>query len=191
MRPQSTQYGLPLILEDLSGQVNKPTAYTDLYDRLRITCTPSSSSKDLLQLSFKLGSNGRAGADAVIDIPLKKFEGATISYAGGATPIPVEAYLRKVKGLSSRSPCRRFTASDSHSYTWSLVQSNPKDKSTQAWTCTQADSSAVVAEYTVNDSNVTGSTSAAVLTVEEHCSGIVLELLTTLTLVRHIAANKL
>ena len=99
MRPQSTQYGLPLILEDLSGQVNKPTAYTDLYDRLRITCTPSSSSKDLLQLAFKLGSNGRAGADAVIDIPLKKFEGATISYAGGATPIPVEAYLRKVKGL--------------------------------------------------------------------------------------------
>lgn len=43
-----------------------------------------------------------------------------------------------------------------------------------AWTCTQADLGAVVVEDTVNDSSVIGSTSAAVLTVEEHCSGIAL-----------------
>jgi hypothetical protein len=50
---------------------------------------------------------------------------------------------------------------------------------------------AVVAEYANNDREMTGSKCAAMLTVEEPFSWMVLELLTTLIVVRYIAKNKL
>ncbi|KAG8872531.1 hypothetical protein FRB97_007564 [Tulasnella sp. 331] len=190
MRPQSTQYGLPLFLEDTTGVLVK-TTFTDLYDRLQLalTAVPGSGPNNLrLALTLCAGRKAKAVPDCVIDLP-QRFDRATLSYGAGPA-IPIESYLRTVKGLSSRSPNRRFTASDSESYTWSMTQSNPRDPSTIVWACTNSQG-AFVAEYTVNDTQVTGSTCAAVLTIEEAFNSMVLELLTTLTIVRYIAQNAL
>ncbi|KAG8905291.1 hypothetical protein FRB99_000264 [Tulasnella sp. 403] len=186
MRPRSTQYGLPLFLEDATGNPMGPTNFVDLYDRLQITMSTLPSTypdRALLALRFVNGRQVSGVPDCVVDLP-KRVEQATVSYNGGQS-IPVESYLRRIKGLSSRSPSRKFTASDSHSYTWSL---NQQDKSTMTWVCTNSQG-AVVAEYASNDQAITGSKCAAVLTVEEAWSAIVLELLATLTLCRHIAIS--
>jgi len=190
MRPQSTQYGLPLFLEDSTGSVMAPTKFSDLYDRLQLSCSPSRRSNQYTDLTIRC-SSGRSTVDCILTLPPpgKSLEGAMVSYSGAAS-IPAESYLRKVKGLSSRSPSRRFTASDAQTYTWSFTQSNLKDASTIVWMCHNSQGS-VVAEYAVNDRALTGSQCAAILTVEEAWSSIVLELLTTLILVRHISAQKL
>jgi len=187
MRPQSTQFGLPLFLEDSTGDFTVPTSFRDLYDRLHLSSTPlpaSQSPKGFTNLLVRC--SGRQTADCLLTLPSssKSSDGAMVSYAGGAR-IPVDSYLRKIKGLSSRSVSRRFTASDAQTYTWSLTQSNPKDSSTIVWMCHDSQMN-VVAEYGRNDPSVTGSECAATLTVEEAWSSIVLELLTTLILIRHV-----
>ncbi|KAG9006484.1 hypothetical protein FRB95_008949 [Tulasnella sp. JGI-2019a] len=186
MRPQSTQYGLPLFLEDASGLLVK-TTFTDLHDRLQLVLKATSASgPNQLQLALSLSTsrNAKSSPDCIIDLP-QRLERGTLSYGAGPA-LSIESYLRRVSGLSSRSPNRRFTASDSHNYTWSMTQSNPRDSSTISWVCTNSQG-AVVAEYATNDPEVTGSRCAAVLTIEEAQNSMVLELLTTLTIVRYIA----
>ena len=201
MRPQSTQFGLPLFLEDSTGDFTVPTSFRDLYDRLHLSSTPlpaSQSPKGFTNLLVRC--SGRQTADCLLTLPSssKSSDGAMVSYAGGAR-IPVESYLRKIKGLrfvvndypgnskadehqfSSRSVSRRFTASDAQTYTWSLTQSNPKGSSTIVWMCHDSQMN-VVAEYGRNDPSVTGSECAATLTVEEAWSSIVLGMSHPLTL---------
>ena len=83
MRPQSTQYGLPLFLEDSTGSFSSHSTFTDLYDRLRISLSPRGGS--LLLRS--------PGLECLLDL-----QNSSISYANGA-PIPIDSYLRRVKGL--------------------------------------------------------------------------------------------
>lgn len=102
-RPQSTQYGLPLFLEDLTGSVAQ-SAFTDLYDRLSVSLNPTAASRpDLghLQLAIRM-SPGRPGSpdipDCVVDLPhVKQWDQARVRYSGAQT-MAVESYLRKVKG---------------------------------------------------------------------------------------------
>ncbi|KAG8935611.1 hypothetical protein FRC02_007322 [Tulasnella sp. 418] len=182
----STQYGLPLFLEDATGIITR-TEFSDLYDRIHISIAPSSSSTARVAIR----SSARSCADCIIDLPQRiDSKSASITFAGSQT-IPIENYLKRVRGAPAYSPARKFVASDSQSYTWAQSPSASPDPCTSTWTCKNEVTGQVIADYSFNDATITGSKCAAILTVEEGWNCLLVELLATLTIVRHIAKNKL
>lgn len=102
------------------------------------------------------------------------------------SPMAMSEYLRRVSLLSS-SKSRKFLASDGEEYQWSWRSTKGHE-----WTCT-GQGQQLIATYTLK---VVGepdyiSSSGCVLTIDEAYPHLAVEILATLTIMRHIVAHNL
>jgi hypothetical protein len=189
---------LPFILEDRTGQLTG-SDFDDIYDRmfLRVARQPRTPSTVII---YKMGRRSSSRRDSLPhqhqspfhphSSPSARLEYGPqdslgyVSFQQGAQ-MPMHRYLRKTS-IFGGSLSRKFTASDGREYRWSY-QSVPE----QEWSCV-ANEGFVVAHYDLKPPNTRAyDVSGNVLTVYEPFAHLVVELLASLTIMRHIAEHNL
>ncbi|KAI0246771.1 hypothetical protein BJV78DRAFT_1277097 [Lactifluus subvellereus] len=181
--------------EDRTG-VLAGSDFDEVYDRafLRVSSTPQRTRTAGLMI-YDMGQRSTSLSDRdgrhfyrepviVLDFGPKGALG-TVHFTKGSVSIPMHQYLRKVS-LFSGSLFRKFTASDGKEYKWSH-----HTFAEQEWTCLDAENF-LVAHYSLKppDRPAYG-TSGNVLTVYEPFAHLSIELLASLSIMRHIAQNNL
>ncbi|KAJ7071889.1 hypothetical protein B0H15DRAFT_965756 [Mycena belliarum] len=159
-----TSYGLPLILDDKTGQLEDGSEFLDVHDRLRLTPIIP---RALAALDF--GRNKALG---------------TISFSGVA--VPMSQYLARTSPLGSSS-VRRFGASDGQTYQWAR-----RTQKNQEWTCTNVNGY-VIASYSLKPAGEPeySESSGCVLEIAEQFGNLAPEILASLWIMRHIAQYNL
>ncbi|GLB33142.1 hypothetical protein LshimejAT787_0100270 [Lyophyllum shimeji] len=184
----------PYILEDRTGSLTA-TDFDDLYDRIffHIARVPERPTTMIYSMNIR-GSRHRDSLPfnqqpiVVLDFsPDEKL--GTISYMQKPYNIslPMHRYLRKTT-LFGSSLFRKFVASDGREYKW-----GHRIFEGQEWSCTTMDNH-LVAHFDLNPPNVRPydpNVSGHYLTVYEHFFPLTLELLASLTIMRHIAHHNL
>ncbi|KAI6002842.1 hypothetical protein EDD15DRAFT_2385443 [Pisolithus albus] len=174
----TTTYGMPYILEDKTGELTG-SDFIDINDRLRLRlrCTAQAPTHGVYdtQLSRALVALAFGPDDSL----------GTIVFES-RSPMAMSEYLRRVSLLSS-SKSRKFLASDGEEYQWSWRSTKGHE-----WTCT-GQGQQLIATYTLK---VVGepdyiSSSGCVLTIDEAYPHLAVEILATLTIMRHIVAHNL
>lgn len=185
----------PYILEDRSALYNA-SDFDDIYDRLFLRIAESSreAGKSVLSIYdmgrrssrrqdsrhldrqpsviLEFGHNGALGTIHFIQRP-------------ATTSMTMHQYLRKTT-IFGGSLSRRFKGSDGHEYRWShrTVQG-------QEWSCFTSDNN-LVAHYSLKPPDVPAFyVSGNTLTIHESLSYMAIEILTSLTIMRHIAQHNL
>ncbi|KAN0109767.1 hypothetical protein V8E52_009014 [Russula decolorans] len=171
--------GIPFMLHDSTGSLLESN-FIELYDRmnLRVSCLSRDPNGAALYEVYNMLSRYH-------NIPVAVFEyGAAgalgnISLTGPGGSLRTQtmaAFLVEVGGPHHR----KFIASDGHEYSWSWRTSTDEDLE---WSCVNA-SGLTVAWYAV-------SSSGRMFGVEEPHPHLVVEFLTTLMIMRHIAARNM
>ncbi|KAA1479400.1 hypothetical protein DENSPDRAFT_145282 [Dentipellis sp. KUC8613] len=179
--------------EDRTGLV-ADSDYDEVYDRafLRVSSAPQRTRNagfsiyDMGQRSTSHGDRRHFYRDPAVVLDFGP-NGAlgTIWFPRTGTSVPMPQYLRKVS-MFGGSLFRKFKASDGKEYKWSH-----RIVADQEWTCLNAENY-IVAQYNLKapDRPAFG-TSGNVLTVYEAYAHLSVELLATLTIMRHIAQHNL
>ncbi|RDB20264.1 hypothetical protein Hypma_012682 [Hypsizygus marmoreus] len=199
----------PYILEDRTGS-NTATDFDDLYDRIffRIARVPDRTTTMIYSMNIR-GSRHRDSLPfnqqpiAILDFAQDERLG-NISYVQHPhnLTMPMHRYLRKTS-LFGASLLRKFTASDGLEYKWGHRVIEGQEWSlhtllslTQAVSrpeCTTMDNY-LIAHFDLNPPNVRSydpSVSGNYLTIYQHSFHLTLELVASLTIMRHIAQHNL
>ncbi|TDL18406.1 hypothetical protein BD410DRAFT_793312 [Rickenella mellea] len=189
-----TTVGLPLYLEDRTG-LNNNTDYDEIYDRmfLRTSSTPPRPGGGMTTTIYELGRRSSRRSTAYGD-PLVVLDFGpngslgTILFVQLSMSMPMGHWLRKT-AMFSRSLSRKFRASDSQEYRWEFSAS--PDEEIPEWSCTNA-SGYRVAQYNLKPPGQPAyRTSGNTLTISEAFSDLAVELLASLTIMRHIHQHNL
>ncbi|KZT23224.1 hypothetical protein NEOLEDRAFT_1069911 [Neolentinus lepideus HHB14362 ss-1] len=186
----SATKGLPYILEDRNGSLTA-TDFDDIYDRvfLRVAQAPQRS-QHALSVIYDMGRRSassraddyrhfRYNPSVVMQFGLDGSLG-TVTFMNPAVSMPMGKYLRRASFLGG-SLSRKFMATDGQEYKWGnrIVEG-------QEWTCVSADN-ILVAHYNLKPprKHAYGS-SGNILTIYEEYSHLAMEILASLTIMRHI-----
>ncbi|KAJ8095183.1 hypothetical protein PM082_010405 [Marasmius tenuissimus] len=191
----STRTPLPYIFEDRTGALTL-SDFDDMYDRLFFRISRPVPQKPVTMI-FNMERRASRHRDrnmstfhpnplAVLEFQPDESLGR-ISFNNGSKPfsLPMGSYLRKTSILGvSRS--RKFVGSDGIEYRW-----NHRTVPGQEWTCTTTDNY-LVAHFNLKPPNeraydVSGNT----FTIHEPFIHLATELLSTLTIMRHILQHNL
>lgn len=182
----------PYILEDRTG-INSASDFDDLYDRIffHIARPPHRSTTMIYGMNFR-GSRHRDSLPfsqepiAVLDFAPDNSLGS-ISYPELPTKftMPMNRYLRKMS-LFGGSRLRKFVGSDGREYKWGyrVIEG-------QEWSCTTMDNY-LVAHYDLKPPGMrTFDVSGNNLTIYQNFFHLTLEIIASLTIMRHIAQHNL
>ncbi|KAJ7775627.1 hypothetical protein DFH07DRAFT_87201 [Mycena maculata] len=181
---------LPYILEDRTG-AHTTSDFDDIYDRLffHVATAPqrSGSSATMIYSMNRRASRHRDAQPfhntpaAVLEfLPDGSLGNVSFMQPAGTLTIPMGTYLRRTS-LFGRSLSRKFMCSDGREYKW--VHRGVEG---QEWTCTTADNY-LVAHYDLKPADVRAyGVSGNTLTIYEAFAPLTLELLASLTIMRHI-----
>jgi len=182
----------PYVLEDRTG-VNSASDFDDMYDRIffRIARPPRRTTTMVYSMNIR-GSRHRDTLPfnqqpiAMLDFaPDESLGNVTFVQQRNNLVIPMNRYLRKTS-LFGGSLLRKFMASDGREYKWGyrVIEG-------QEWSCTTMDN-ILVAHYDLKPPDVrTFDVSGNNLTIYQHFFHLTLEILVTLTIMRHIARYNL
>jgi len=186
---------LPYTLEDRTGLQN--TDYDEIYDRifLRVARLPEQS-KSLVTMIYKMNQRSSRHRDS---LPFRQNPSVTLEFGldeslgnisfqhpNATTTTPMSRYLRKTS-LFGGSLSRKFVASDGREYRWSH-----KSIPGQEWTCVTGAENYLVAHYDLKPADVRAyGTSGHTLIIDEAFCRLTLELVASLTIMRHIAQHNL
>ncbi|KDQ52036.1 hypothetical protein JAAARDRAFT_40639 [Jaapia argillacea MUCL 33604] len=193
-----TLMGLAYMLEDRTGLLTR-TDFDDIYERLflRIAQSPQQSADASFSMIYDMGRRSSAsGSDErrhyhyQPSVVLQFGHDASLgtihfAHASGSLSIPMSRYLRKSSFLG-RSLSRKFKASDGQDYKWDyrVVQS-------QEWTCLSPDNH-IIAHYDLKPADkLAYGSSGNLLTIREEFAHLAIEILASLTIMRHIAEHRL
>ncbi|KAI0337484.1 hypothetical protein BDW22DRAFT_1433260 [Trametopsis cervina] len=202
---------LPYFLEDRTGLVAH-SDYDDIYDRLFLSvsspslpCGHAPSHPQSQPTTLTIHNTGRRSSSShhpngpprlhrsssepaiTLEFGARGALGNVIlpAHAGSEGPVPMGQWLRKTS-LFSSSLSRKFRASDGAEYRWIH-----RGAEGQEWTLVDG-REYLVAHYALRPADKPAySTSGNVLTVYESHVHIVVEILASLTIMRHIEANNL
>ncbi|PIL36355.1 hypothetical protein GSI_00043 [Ganoderma sinense ZZ0214-1] len=193
---------LPYYLEDRSGHYTG-TDFDEIYDRLFLRVARPTPAQALAAhypgpdaaLTLMIYDTGRRSASPRLSRPPPREPAAilefgangalgTISFVEARVSMPMAQYLRKTS-MFAGSLSRKFTAANGEEYRW--IHHAVKD---HEWSCVDS-RDYVVAHYSVKSSEkVAYNTSGNVLTIYEPFTHLAIEILATLTIMRHLAAEK-
>ncbi|KAJ7124430.1 hypothetical protein C8R44DRAFT_619743 [Mycena epipterygia] len=184
------QSPLPYILEDRTG-AHTASDFDDIYDRLfyHVATVPQRSGSSAIMI-YSMNRRASRHRDsqpfhhtpaAMLEfLPDGSLGNASFMQPAGTLTIPMVRYLRKTS-MFGRSLSRKFMCSDGHEYKW--VNRSVEG---QEWTCTTADNY-LIAHYDLKPADVRAyGVSGNTLTIYEAFSHLTLELLASLTIMRHI-----
>jgi len=186
---------LPYILEDRSGIYND-SDFDDIYDRLFLRIAESSHDAETSVLMiYDMGRRSSRRRDSR---HFDRHPAVVLEFGTNGTPgnihfmeppaaftIPMYQYLRKTTIFGS-SLFRRFKGSDGREYRW-----NYRSTEGQEWSCVTGANN-LVAHYNLKRPDVPAFyVSGNVLTIHESYSHLAMELLASLTIMRHIAQHNL
>ncbi|EMD31822.1 hypothetical protein CERSUDRAFT_88691 [Gelatoporia subvermispora B] len=186
---------LPYFLEDRSGQLAS-TELDDIYDRLflRIATAPAhtglpGTSTVTIYTADRRSSRQRdhrpqGKPTVVLDFGHNGGLGK-ISFVGSSVSMPMSHYLKKT-AMFGTSLSRKFRASDGEEYKWTY-----RTLHNQEWTCMDS-KGYIVAHYNLKSPEKPAfNTSGNVLTIYDPYAHLVIEILASLTIMRHIEAHNL
>ncbi|KAI1790631.1 hypothetical protein LXA43DRAFT_476333 [Ganoderma leucocontextum] len=187
---------LPYYLEDRTGHYTG-TDFDEIYDRLflRIARPSPAQSAHYSETTLMIYDTGRRSASPRLSRPpprepsiILEFaaNGAlgTIEFVESRMSMPMGQYLRKTS-MFAGSLSRKFTAANGEEYRW--IYHAVKD---HEWSCVDS-RDYVVAHYNLKPSEKQAyNTSGNVLTIYEPFTHLSIEILATLTIMRHLAAEK-
>ncbi|OBZ65416.1 hypothetical protein A0H81_14581 [Grifola frondosa] len=186
---------LPYFLEDRTGLFTG-SDFDDVYDRMFLRVArpsePSSQRDDTLMV-YNVGrrSSGQRDYRPSVREPSVVLQfgpnGAlgTIAFKGSSVSMPMNQYVKKTS-MFGGSLSRKFRASDGEEYKWTY-----RSVENHEWTCVDS-RNYLVAHYDLKPAEkpVYG-TSGNILTIYEAFANISIEILASLTIMRHIAAHSL
>ncbi|KAI6040218.1 hypothetical protein EDC04DRAFT_1522990 [Pisolithus marmoratus] len=183
----TTTYGMPYILEDKTGELTG-SDFIDINDRLRLRlrCTAQAATHTAYMIHNVTHGHEREVSRALVALAFGPDHSlGTITFES-RSPVAMGEYLRRVSPLAS-SKSRKFLASDGEVYRWSWRSTKGHE-----WTCTHQNQQ-LVASYSLK---VVGepdyiSSSGCVLTIDEAYPHLAVEILATLTIMRHIVVHNL
>ncbi|KAI0051481.1 hypothetical protein FA95DRAFT_1554574 [Auriscalpium vulgare] len=181
--------------EDRTGLVGG-SDFDEAYDRqfLRVSSTPQRTQNAGLMV-YDMGQRSTSQGDrdrrhfyrepaVVLDFGPKGALGM-VHFLKGGMSMPMNQYLRKTS-LFGGSLFRRFKAADGKDYQWSHQIINGHE-----WTCLNSENF-VVAHYNLKPSDRPAyGTSGNLLTIYHGFTHLSVEILASLTIMRHIAQNNL
>ncbi|KAH9949144.1 hypothetical protein B0H21DRAFT_820334 [Amylocystis lapponica] len=184
---------LPFFLEDRTGLFTG-SDFDDVYDRLFLRVAPAPApAADSTLMIYNAGRRSSSQRDyrparrdpsVVLEFGPHGALGK-ISFVGSSIALPMAQYLRKTS-LFGGSLSRKFRASDGEEYRWTY-----KSVDEQEWSCVDA-REYPVAHYNLKPSHKPAySTSGNILTIYEAYASLSVEILASLTIMRHIAAHNL
>lgn len=188
---------LPYFLEDRTGHYTG-SDFDDIYDRLFLRVARSAERymgqcTDSTIMIYNVGRRSSSKSDyrpfqrdpAVILQFGPQGALGKISFVGSSVSMPMNQYLKKTS-MFGGSLSRKFRASDGEEYKWTY-----KSVQDQEWSCTDS-RNYTVAHYNLRPpEKPVFSTSGNILTIYEAYANISVELLASLTIMRHIAAHNL
>ncbi|KAJ7277544.1 hypothetical protein C8J57DRAFT_1309566 [Mycena rebaudengoi] len=181
---------LPYILEDRTG-AHTASDFDDIYDRVffHVATVPQRSGSSAIMIySMNRRASRHRDSQPFRSTPVAALEFLPDGSLGnisfmqpqGTLTLPMVRYLRKTS-LFGRSLSRKFMCSDGREYKWSHRGAEGHE-----WTCTNADNY-LVAHYDLKPADVRAyGVSGNNLTVYEAFGPLTLELLASLTIMRHI-----
>ncbi|KAI0056655.1 hypothetical protein BV25DRAFT_1549199 [Artomyces pyxidatus] len=181
--------------EDRTGLVTG-SDFDEVYDRmfLRVSATPQRTQNAGLMV-YDMGQRSTSQGDRdrrhfyrepaiVLDFGPRGALG-TVHFTKGAVSVPMQQYLRKAS-LFGGSLFRKFKATDGKEYQWSH-----RIVAGYEWSCLNSENY-VIAQYNLKSPDRPAyGTSGNVLTVYEGYVHLSVEILASLTIMRHIAQNNL
>jgi len=174
------KYGLPYIFEDKAGDFRGPE-FHELHERMRLCIRPVRSGD--AQAAYVLSST-RQGTDHICLAFGPNNALGTICIGQNGVHVQMDKYLSKP---STSSTARQFRACDGQVYTWSC-----KSVTGNEWTCLNANNY-IVSSYSLKPPKEPPyhSSSGALFAIDENYPHIAVELLATLTIMRHISEHNL
>ncbi|KAG1869766.1 hypothetical protein C8R48DRAFT_597385 [Suillus tomentosus] len=176
-----TSYGMPYLLEDKTGKLTG-SHFVDINDRLRLTlrCT----TREAAHTTYII-YNTTAGTDPVVTLNFGSNNSLGTITFGSGPQVPMNSFLEPSPNENAKS--RKFIGSDGQQYRWSW-----RTTQSEEWTCTNT-SNQQVASYSLK---VPGEpeydhSSGCVLTIEEAYPHLAVEMLASLTIMRHIVTHNL
>jgi len=186
---------LPFYLEDRTGFFHG-SDYDDIYDRLFLRIAPpppQSSPRDFVLNIYNVGRRSSSHKDhrplqrepaVVLEFGPRGALGNVI-FPSSSAIIPMNQYLKK-NSMFGGSLTRKFRASDGQEYRWMY-----RGMDGQEWTCIDSRDH-LIAHYDLKPADKPAyNTSGNILTIHESFGHLALEILTSLTIMRHIAAHNL
>ncbi|KZT63793.1 hypothetical protein DAEQUDRAFT_699678 [Daedalea quercina L-15889] len=187
---------LPYYLEDRSG-LYTGSDFDDIYDRLFLrVARPPGSPADGPPAALMIYNVGRRSSNQRDYRPIQREPAVVlefgsnatlgrISFMGSSVSIPMNQYLKKIT-LFGGSLVRKFQASNGEEYKWTY-----KSNLDHEWSCTDS-RNYMVAHYSLKPPNKPAfRTSGNTLTINEAHASVAIEILASLTIMRHIAAYHL
>ncbi|KAF8896944.1 hypothetical protein CPB85DRAFT_203864 [Mucidula mucida] len=182
---------LPYILEDRTG-VNTASDFDEMYDRVFYRIARVPLVRATTTMIYEMGTRASRHRDTlpvtqppIVILDFQEDESlGTISYLRptGKTTELMSRYLKKTGLFSSK-----FMGSDGQEYRWSH-----RSVVGQEWTCTVGADHRPIAHYDLKPPNVNAyGISGHTLTVEEEYVHVLVELLASFTIMRHIALHNL
>jgi len=185
--------GLPFVLEDSTGSLDN-TTFTDIYGRLTIRFDQSMSrpgrSVTMIRVESAEDNQTSLVPQAVLDFDTTGQPGLGSVVFPPKTGIPMNVYMRRMVPQDGGLLCCKFTASDGQEYKWTL---NNQSQARSQWTCATRETNYSVASYERVDDRMTGLPGAGSrsFSVTDTWVHLAVELLTSLTIIRHICQREL
>ncbi|RDX48508.1 hypothetical protein K466DRAFT_308161 [Polyporus arcularius HHB13444] len=188
---------LPFYLEDRSGQYTG-SDFDEIYDRLFLRVarpSPAQSAHFPAESTLMVYNTGRRSSSQRHSRPPQREpavvlefgpNGAlgTVSFVQSGVSMPMGQYLRKTS-MFAGSLSRKFAAANGEEYRW--IHRAVKG---HEWSCVDS-RDYIVAHYSLKPPEKPAyNTSGNMLTIYEPFTHLALEILTTLTIMRYLAANK-
>ncbi|KAI0686151.1 hypothetical protein C8Q76DRAFT_636411 [Earliella scabrosa] len=187
---------LPFYLEDRTGQYTG-SDFDEIYDRLflRVARPPPSQAAHFAETTLMVYNTGRRSSSQRHSRPPQRDpavvlefgpNGAlgTVSFVDSGASMPMAQYLRKTS-MFAGSLSRKFVAANGEEYRW--IHRGVKD---HEWSCVDS-RDYVVAHYNLKPPEKPAyTTSGNILTIYEPFTHLAVEILATLTIMRHLAAGK-
>jgi len=178
----STNYCLPFIFEDKTGRI-RGSEFDEVHDRMRlwIRCTR----RDPSRMAYMIHEARNTTEGVCLSFGPNNALG-TICIGSKGEHLRMDKYLSKLSALGS-SKVRQFRASDGQLYTWSWRSVDGNE-----WTCVNANKY-LVSSYAHKPPKepVYSNSSGSSFTIDESYPHIAVELLATLTIMRHIVEHNL
>ncbi|KAI0637507.1 hypothetical protein C8Q77DRAFT_370766 [Trametes polyzona] len=190
---------LPYFFEDRTGHYHN-SEFDEVYDRmfLRVARPPAHQAAHFADTTLMVYDTGRRSPSnqrhsrpparepsVILEFGPNGALG-TISFVGSSVSMPMGQYLRKTSLFAgSRSLSRKFTGSNGEEYRW--IYRGVKE---HEWSCVDS-RDYVVAHYTLRPPEKPAyNTSGNMFTIYEPFTHMAVEILSSLTIMRHIAATK-
>ncbi|KAI0640614.1 hypothetical protein C8Q79DRAFT_930518 [Trametes meyenii] len=187
---------LPFFLEDRSGHYIS-SDFDEVYDRvfLRVARPPPSQAAHFAETTLMVYDTRRRSSSRRHSRPPPREPSVilefgpngslgTISFVGSSVSLPMSQYLRKTS-MFAGPLSRKFTGSNGEEYRW--IYRGVKE---HEWSCVDS-RDYVVAHYTLKPPEKPAyNTSGNMLTIYEPFTHMAVEILSSLTIMRHLAASK-